>query len=76
MWVDKGISQKAGGDLREDIFYLPHPVALSIHKQLDEDSRISSKRNVKMHVAELALDAIGRDTLLSDQPASFKLDRS
>jgi hypothetical protein len=60
VWFDRDISFEVGGDLSADIFSLPRLVTSRRHEKQKEDSRITSKQNVKLSVVERAAFNIGR----------------
>ena len=45
------------------------------HEKLSDDSRLSSKQNVKLTVVERAMHNIGRDTAPATKDAVSKLDK-
>ena len=60
VWFDRDISFEVGGDLSADIVSLPRLVTSSSHEKLSDDSRLTSKQNVKLAVVERAIYNIGR----------------
>ena len=60
VWFDRDISFEVGGDLSADIVSLPRLVTSRSHEKLSDDSRLTSKLNVKLAVVERAIYNIGR----------------
>ena len=60
VWFDRDISFEVGSDLSADIVSLPRLVTSRSHEKQKEDSRITSKQNVKLSVVERAAFNIGR----------------
>ena len=60
IWFDRDISFEVGGDLSADIVSLPRLVTSRSHEKLRDDSRLTSKQNVKLAVVESAIYNIGR----------------
>ena len=60
VWFDRDISFELGGDLSADIVSLPRLVTSRSHEKLSDDSRLTSKQNVKLAVVERAIYNIGR----------------
>ena len=60
VWFDRDISFEVGGDLSADIVSLPRLVTSRSHEKLSDDSRLTSKQNVKLAVVERAIYNIGR----------------
>ena len=61
VWFDRDISFEVGGDLSADIVSLPRLVTSRSYEKLCDDSRLTSKRSVKLGVVERAMHSIGRD---------------
>ena len=61
IWFDRDISFEPGSDLSADIVSLPRLVTSRSNERLNEDSRITSKKSVKLTVVERVIDNIGRD---------------
>ena len=61
IWFDRDISFAVGEGLSADIVSLPRLVTSRSNERLNEDSRITSKKSVKLTVVERAIDAVGRD---------------
>jgi len=61
IWFDRDISFSVGEGLSADIVSLPRLVTSRSNERLNEDSRITSKKSVKLTVVERAIDAVGRD---------------
>ena len=60
VWFDRDISFEVGSDLSADIVSLPRLVTSRSHEKLSDDSRLTSKQNVKLAVVERAIYNIGR----------------
>jgi len=60
VWFDRDISLEVGGDLSADIVSLPRLVMSRSHEKLSDDSRLTSKQNIKLAVVERAIYNIGR----------------
>ena len=60
VWFDRDISFEMGVDLSADIVSLPRLVTSRSHEKLSDDSRLTSKQNVKLAVVERAIYNIGR----------------
>ena len=75
VWFDRDISFELGGDLSADPNSLPRLVTSRSHEKQRKDSRIVSKRNVKLAVVERAIHSIGRDTEQLSQSERSKLDK-
>ena len=60
IWFDRDIDFEVGGDLSADIVSLPRLVTSRSHEKLSDDSRLTSKQNVKLAVVERAIYNIGR----------------
>ena len=61
VWFDRDIGFEVGGDLSADIVSLPRLVTSRSNEKLSDDSRLTSKQNVKLAVVERAIHNIGRD---------------
>ena len=61
IWFDRDISFEPSSDLSADIVSLPRLVTSRSNERLNEDSRITSKKSVKLTVVERVIDNIGRD---------------
>jgi hypothetical protein len=61
IWFDRDISFEPGSDLSADIVSLPRLVTSRSNERLNEDSRITSKKSVKLTVVERVIHNIGRD---------------
>ena len=59
-WIDRDISFELGSDLSADIVSLPRLVTSRSHEKLSDDSRLTSKQNVKLSIVERAAFNIGR----------------
>ena len=75
VWFDRDISFEVGGDLSADIVLLPRLVTSRSHEKLGNDSRLTSKQNVKLAVVERAIHNIGRDITPASKDDSSKLDK-
>ena len=75
IWFDIDISFEVGGDLSADIASLPRLVTSRSHEKLSDDSRLTSKKNVKLAVVERAISSIGRDTAPASKSTVSKLDK-
>ncbi len=75
IWFDRDISFEVGGDLSADIVSLPRLVTSRSHEKLGDDSRLTSKQNVKLAVVERAIHNIGRDTAPASKDDASKLDK-
>ena len=75
VWFDRDISFEVGGELSADIVSLPRLVTSRSHEKLSDDSRISSKRSVKLAVVERAMHNIGRDITPASKGDASKLDK-
>ena len=75
IWFDRDISFEVGGDLSADIVSLPRLVTSRSHEKLSDDSRLTSKRSVKLAVVERAMHNIGRDTASTPKDDKSKLDK-
>jgi hypothetical protein len=60
IWFDRYISFDVGSDLSADIVSLPRLVTSRSHEKLSNDSRLTSKQNVKLAAVERAAFNIGR----------------
>ena len=61
IWFDRGISFEPGSDLSADIVSLSRLVTSRSNERLNEDSRITSKKSVKLTVVERVIHNIGRN---------------
>jgi hypothetical protein len=75
VWFDRDISFEVGGDLSADIVSLPRLVTSRSHEKLIDDSRLTSKKSVKLAVVERAMHNIGRDTTRASKDNLSKLDK-
>jgi hypothetical protein len=75
VWFDRDISFEIGGDLSSDIVSLPRLVTSRSHEKLSDDSRLTSKQNVKLAVVERAMHNIGRDAAPASKDDVSKLDK-
>ena len=75
VWFDRDISFEVGGDLSADIVSLPRLVTSRSHEKLGDDSRLTSKQNVKLAVVERAMHNIGRDIASASKDDVSKLDK-
>ena len=75
VWFDRDISFEVGGDLSADIVSLPRLVTSHSHEKLSDDSRVTSKRSVKLAVVERAMHNIGRDAAQASKDDVFNLDK-
>ena len=60
-WFDRHISFEVEDGIGAEIASLPRLVTSRSHESLGQDSRITSKLDVKLSVVERAIDRIGRD---------------
>ena len=60
VWFDRDISFGVSDGLSADIVSLPRLVTLRSYEKLSDDSRLTSKQNVKLAVVESAIYNIGR----------------
>mgnify|MGYP000465618328 CR=1 FL=1 len=75
VWFDRDISFEVGGDLSADIVSLPRLVTSRSHEKLSDDSRLTSKQNVKLAVVGRAIYNIGRYTAPASKDDVSKLDK-
>ena len=75
VWFVRDNSFEVGGDLSADIASLPRLVTSRSHEKLSDDSRRTSKQNVKLTVVERAMHNIGRDTAPASKDDLAKLDK-
>ena len=75
IWFYTDISFKCGSDLSADIVSLPCLVNSRSKERLKDHSRITSKQDVKLSVAERATDAIGREAAVRSKSDSFILEK-
>ena len=75
VWFDRDISFEVGGDLSADIVSLPRLVTSRSNEKLSDDSRLTSKQNVKLAVVERAMHNIGRDVARAPKDTASKLDK-
>ena len=75
VWFDRDISFEVGGDLSADIVSLPRLVTSRSHEKLSDDSRLTSKQNVKLAVVERAMHNIGREAAPASKDDVSKLDK-
>ena len=75
VWFDRDISFEVGGDLSADIVSLPRLVTSRSHEKLSDDSRLTSKRSVKLAVVERAMHNIGREAAPASKDDKSKLDK-
>ena len=75
VWFDRDISFEVGSDLSADIVLLPRLVTSRSHEKLGNDSRLTSKQNVKLVVVEFAMHNIGRDAAPALKDTVSKLDK-
>ena len=75
VWFDRDISFEVGGDLSADIVSLPRLVTSRSHEKLNDDSRVTSKRSVKLAVVERAMHNIDRDAAPASKDDVSKLDK-
>ena len=61
IWFDRDISFEPGSDLSADIVSLPRLVTSRSNERLNEDSRITSKKSVKLTLVERVIHNIGRN---------------
>ena len=54
---------------------LPRLVTSRSHEKLNDDSRLTSKQNVKLAVVERAMYGIGRDAVPASEPIVSKLEK-
>ena len=75
VWFDRDISFEVGRDLSADIVSLPRLVTSRSHEKLSDDSRLTSKQNVKLAEGERAIYNIGRDAAPAYKDDKSKLDK-
>ena len=75
VWFDRDISFEVGRDLSADIVSLPRLVTSRSHEKLSDDSRLTSKQNVKLAEVERAIYNIGRDAAPAYKDDKSKLDK-
>ena len=75
VWFDRDINFEVGSDLSADIVSLPRLVTSRSHEKQKEDSRITSKQNVKLAVVERAMHNIGIDAAPVSKDGVSKLDK-
>ena len=75
IWFDRDISFEVGGDLSADIVSLPRLVTSRSSEKLNDDSRLTSKKSVKLTVVERAMHNIGRETAPASKDDVSKLDK-
>jgi tetratricopeptide (TPR) repeat protein len=75
VWFDRDISFEVDGDLSADIGSLPRLVTSRRHEKLSDESRLTSKQNVKLAVVERAIHNIGRDITPASKDDASKLDK-
>jgi tetratricopeptide (TPR) repeat protein len=75
VWFDRDISFEVGGDLSADIVSLPRLVTSRSNEKLSDDSRLTSKQNVKLTVVERAMHSIGKDAAPASKDDVSKLDK-
>jgi len=75
IWFDRDISFEVGGDLSADIVSLPRLITSRSNEKLSGDSRLTSKKSVKLTAVERAISSIGRDTAPASEPTVSKLDK-
>ena len=73
VWFDRDISFEVGGDSSADIVSLPRLVTSRSHEKLSDDSRITTKQDVKLAAVERAMHNIGRDAAPATKEAVSKL---
>ena len=75
IWFDRDVSFDVGGDLSADIVSLPRLVTSRSNEKLSDNSRLTSKLNVKLSLVERAMHNIGRDAALAPKDTVSKLDK-
>ena len=75
IWFDRDISFEVGGDLSADIVSLPRLVTSRSNEKLNDDSKLTSKQNVKQAVVERAMHNIGRDTAPTSKSTVSEIDK-
>ena len=75
VWFDRDVSFEVGGDLSADIVSLPRLITSRSNERLNNDSRLTSKQNVKLAVVERAMHNIGRDAAPAPKDTVSKLDK-
>ena len=75
VWFDRDISFEDGGDLSADIVSLPRLATSRSNEKLSNDSRLTSKKSVKLAVVERAMHNIGRDAVPAPKDTVSKLDK-
>lgn len=63
-----------GGDLSADIVSLPRLVASRGHEKVRDDSRITSRKSIKLAVVERATHNIGGEAAPASKSKVYKLD--
>ena len=75
VWFDRDISFEVGGDLSADIVSLPRLVTSRSNEKICDDSRITSKKSVKLAVVHRAMHNIGRDAVPASNDDVSKLQK-
>ena len=75
VWFDRDISFEVGGDLSADIVSLPRLVTSRSHEKLSDDSRLTSKKSVKLAVVERVMHNIRRGAAPASKDDKSKLDK-
>ena len=75
MTFGRDVSFETGSVLSADIVSLPRLVTSRSNERLNDESRITSKQNVKLSVVERAIDSIGRDASLASKSTISALDK-
>ena len=73
VWFDRDISFEVGGDLSADIVSLLRLVTSRSHEKLSDDSRLTSKKSVKLAIVERAIYNIGRGAAPASKDDKSKL---
>ena len=74
VWFDRDISFEVGGDLSADIVSLPRLVTSRSHEKMSDDSRLTSKQNLKLAAVERSMHNIGGDVAPASIAIVSKLD--
>ena len=74
LWFDRDINFEVCEGLSADIVSLPRLVTSRSNEKLNDESRLTSKENVKLAVVERATHNIGRDAEPAPKETVSKLD--
>ena len=75
VWFDRALDFGHGSLIDASIGNLPRIVTSRSADKKHGDSRLASKKSVKLAVVERAIHNIGRDTVPASKPKSSKLDK-